>query len=122
MQLTLGASFHRPSRRRRRSGTDGPDRKEERNPPDHRRQEVHAIKVENIKKVKARFNRIVSDLPFEGSVIITKNGRPCAVLMPITKDTDLEILALSQNKRFWKLYDAAFEKANEEGWTPLDDV
>lgn len=80
------------------------------------------MKVENIKEVKARFNRIVSDLPFEGSVIITKNGRPCAVLMPITKDTDLEILALSQNKRFWNLYDAALEKANREGWTPLDDV
>jgi prevent-host-death family protein len=80
------------------------------------------MKVENIKEVKARFNRIVSDLPIEGSVIITKNGRPCAVLMPITKDTDLDILALSHNKRFWSLYDAALEKANREGWTPLDDA
>ena len=42
--------------------------------------------------------------------------------MPITEDTDLEIVALSQNKRFWKLYDAALEKANEEGWTSLDKV
>jgi prevent-host-death family protein len=80
------------------------------------------MKVENIKEVKARFNRIVSDLPIEGSVIITKNGRPCAVLMPITKDTDLEILALSHNKRFWSLYDAALEKAHREGWTPLADA
>jgi prevent-host-death family protein len=80
------------------------------------------VKVENIKEVKARFNRIVSDLPSEGSVIITRNGRPCAVLMPITKDTDLEIVALSQNKRFWNLYDAAVEKANKEGWTPLDQT
>ena len=78
------------------------------------------MKVENIKEVKARFNRIVSELPTEGSVIITKNGRPCAVLMPITEDTDLEIVALSQNKRFWKLYDSAVEKADKEGWTPLD--
>ena len=80
------------------------------------------MKVENIKEVKARFNRIVSDLPIEGSVIITKNGRPCAVLMPITKDADLEILALSHNKRFWSLYDATLEKANREGWTPLADA
>jgi prevent-host-death family protein len=84
--------------------------------------EVHAVKIENIKKVKARFNRIVSELPASGSVIITKNGRPCAALMPITKDTDLEIVALSQNKRFWNLYDSAAEKANKEGWTPLDDA
>jgi len=80
------------------------------------------VKVENIKEVKARFNRIVSELPTEGSVIITKNGRPCALLMPMTKDTDLEIVALSQNKRFWKLYDSAVEKANKEGWTPLDEA
>ncbi len=80
------------------------------------------MKVENIKEVKARLNRIVSELPTEGSVIITRNGRPCAVLMPITKETDLEIVALSQNKRFWNLYDAAVEKANKEGWTPLEEA
>lgn len=80
------------------------------------------MKVENIKEVKARFNRIVRELPTEGSVIITKNGRPCALLMPMTKDTDLEVVALSQNKRFWKLYDSAVEKANKEGWTPLDEA
>ncbi|HEV2175054.1 MAG TPA: type II toxin-antitoxin system Phd/YefM family antitoxin [Nitrospira sp.] len=80
------------------------------------------MRVENIKEVKARFNRIVSELATEGSVVITRNGRPCAVLMPITEDTDLEIVALSQNKRFWKLYDAALEKANVEGWTSLDKV
>ncbi len=80
------------------------------------------MRVENIKEVKARFNRIVSELPTEGSVIITKNGRACAVLMPITKDTDLEVVALSQNKRFWSLYDSAVERSNKEGWTPLDDA
>jgi antitoxin (DNA-binding transcriptional repressor) of toxin-antitoxin stability system len=80
------------------------------------------MKIENIKAVKARFNRIVSDLPREGSMVITKNGKPCAVLMPITKDTDLEVVALSQNKRFWRLYDAAIEKANRKGWTPLDEA
>ena len=80
------------------------------------------MKVENIKEVKARFNRIVSELSTEGSLIITKNGRPCALLMPITKDTDLEVVALSQNKRFWNLYDAALAKANKEGWTLLDEA
>ena len=80
------------------------------------------MKIQNIKEVKARFNRIVSDLPRDGSMVITKNGKPCAVLMPITKDTDLEVLALSQNKRFWRMYDAAIEKANKKGWTPLEDA
>ncbi len=80
------------------------------------------MKIQNIKEVKARFNRIVSNLPREGSTIITRNGRPCAVLMPITKDTDLEVVALSQNKRFWRLYDAAIAQANKKGWIPLDEA
>ena len=80
------------------------------------------MKIENIKAVKARFNRIVSELSRDGSMVITKNGKPCAVLMPITKDTDLEIVALSQNKRFWQLYDSAIERANKKGWTPLDEA
>ncbi|MGD0075010.1 MAG: type II toxin-antitoxin system Phd/YefM family antitoxin [Candidatus Binataceae bacterium] len=80
------------------------------------------MKIESIKQVKARFNRIVSELPTEGSVVITRNGQPCAVLMPITEDTDLEVVALSQNKRFWKLYDAAADKADREGWTALDEI
>ena len=55
-------------------------------------------------------------------VVITKNGRPCAVLMPVTEDTDLEIVAISQNKRFWEVYDRAASRAQEEGWTSLDDL
>jgi prevent-host-death family protein len=80
------------------------------------------MKIEAIREVKARLNEIVAKLPKEGSVVITRNGRPCAVLMPVTEDTDLEVVALSQNKRFWKLFDAAHERAEREGWTPLEDL
>ena len=47
-------------------------------------------------------------------MIITKTGRPCAVLMPVTEDTDLEILALSQSKRFWAAYDRALRRAKKK--------
>ena len=80
------------------------------------------MKIESIREVKANLNKIVSALPEEGSVVITKNGRPCAVLMPVTEDTDLEIVALSQNKRFWRAYDQALRRAEKDGWTSLDDV
>jgi prevent-host-death family protein len=80
------------------------------------------MKIEAIRQVKAHLNEIVSNLSEEGSVIITRNGRPCAVLMPVTEDTDLEAIALAQNKRFWKLVDAAYERAEREGWTRLEDV
>ncbi|HEX9636684.1 MAG TPA: type II toxin-antitoxin system prevent-host-death family antitoxin [Acidobacteriota bacterium] len=80
------------------------------------------MRIEPIRAVKARLNEFVSELPTGGSVIITKNGRPCAVLMPITDDTDLEAVALAQNKKFWTLYDRAFERGEREGWTRLDQV
>lgn len=80
------------------------------------------MKIQNIREVKAKLNQIVNDLPREGSVIITKNGRPCAVLMPVTEDTDLEVLALSQSRRFWTLYDDAVARADAEGWQSLDDI
>ncbi len=80
------------------------------------------MRIENIREVKTNLNRIVGTLPLEGSVVITKNGRPCAVLMPVTEDTDLEVIALSHNKRFWQLYDAAVRRAEKSGWTGLDDV
>jgi hypothetical protein len=43
-------------------------------------------------------------------------------LMPITEDTDLEVLALSQNKQFWKIIDAAIARGAREGLTDLADL
>jgi prevent-host-death family protein len=80
------------------------------------------MKVESIREVKTRFSRYVKELPKSGSVLITKNGRPCAALIPVTEDTDLEALALSQNKRFWKIIDRAIERGRKEGYTDLEDL
>jgi len=80
------------------------------------------VKVENIREVKTRFSRYIKELPKSGSVLITRNGRPCAALVPVTEDTDLEALALSQNKRFWKLIDQAVARGKEEGLVDLADL
>lgn len=80
------------------------------------------MRIENIREVKAKLSQIVSELPSEGSLVITKNGRPCAVLMPVTEETDLEVVALSQNRGFWKLFDHALENAEQHGWTPLEEL
>jgi hypothetical protein len=40
----------------------------------------------------------------------------------VTKDTDLEVLALSQNKRFWKIIDDAIERGKKEGYVDLADL
>jgi antitoxin (DNA-binding transcriptional repressor) of toxin-antitoxin stability system len=78
------------------------------------------MKIENIREVKTRFSRYVKELPKSGSVVITRNRRPCAALIPITEDTDLEVLALSRSRRFWRLIDDAIERGSKEGWTDLE--
>ena len=80
------------------------------------------MKVESIREVKTRFSHYIKELPRTGSVLITKNGRPCAALMPVTEDTDLETLALSQNKRFWKIIDDAVARGKKEGYVDLEDL
>jgi prevent-host-death family protein len=80
------------------------------------------MKIGNIREVRTRFSRYISELPKSGSVLITKNGRPCAALVPVTEDTDLEVLALSQNKRFWKLIDTEIERGKKEGFTDLENL
>jgi len=43
------------------------------------------MKIESLREVKVKPSKIVKDLPSERSVVITKNGRPYAVLVPVTE-------------------------------------
>ena len=80
------------------------------------------MKIESIREVKAKLNQVVADLPETGSVIITRNGKACAVLVPFTEETDIEALILSQNKRFWELFDKSVRSGDQRGWTSLKDL
>ena len=80
------------------------------------------MRIESLREVKAKLSKIVRDLPSDKSVVITKNGRPCAVLFPVTKETDLESLLLAQNKDFWRMFDRAHKEGVKKGFTRLDEV
>ena len=80
------------------------------------------MKIESIRAVKANLSKIVGTLPEEGSVVITKNGRPCAVLLPVTEETDLETMLLAQRKDFWQLLDRAHKEGEKKGFTRLEDL
>ena len=77
------------------------------------------MRIESLREVKAKLSKIVRDLPSDRSVVITKNGRPCAVLLPVTKETDLESLLLAQNKDFWRMFDRAHKEGEKKGFTSL---
>ncbi len=63
------------------------------------------MKAESLREVKNNLSRVIEELPETGAVLITKNGRTRAVLLPVDEDTDLESLVLSQSKRLWELID-----------------
>ena len=63
------------------------------------------MKIESLREVKNNLSSVIEELPKTGSVLITKNGKARAVLLPVDDDTDLESLLLSQNKRLWELID-----------------
>jgi prevent-host-death family protein len=73
------------------------------------------MKIESLRDVKANLSKIVKKLPSDRSVVITKNGRPCAVLFPVTEDTDIESMVLAQNKEFWQLMDRAHKEGEKNG-------
>ena len=80
------------------------------------------MKIEGLREVKAKLSQIISDLPSYKSVIITKNGRPCAVLLPVTEKTDLESMLLAQRSEFWELFDRAHAEGEAKGFTKLEDL
>ena len=63
------------------------------------------MKIESLREVKNTSAKRA--LSRTGPVIVTKNGRSAALLLPIDEDTDLETLILSNSRRFWKLFDRA---------------
>ena len=65
------------------------------------------MKIESLREVKANLSKIVKELSSEKSVVITKNGRPCAVLFPVTEETDLE---------------SAHKEGEKKGFTRLEDL
>jgi prevent-host-death family protein len=65
------------------------------------------MRIESLRDVKNNFSEVVEGLPRTGPVVVTKNGKSAALLIPIDENTDLETLVLSNSPRFWELFDRA---------------
>jgi prevent-host-death family protein len=65
------------------------------------------MKIESLREVKNNFSEVIEALPKTGPVVVTKNGKSAALLIPIDEETDLETLILSNSPRFWNLFDRA---------------
>lgn len=80
------------------------------------------MKTESLREVKNNLSRVIEELPKTGAVLITKNGRTRAVLLPVDEDTDLESLLLSQSKRLWELIDGSIRGGGKKGLTRFEDL
>ena len=58
------------------------------------------MKIASVADVKARLNAYLDECESKGPVIITRNGKPVAVLLSPANDDDLENLVLSRSPRF----------------------
>ena len=76
------------------------------------------MKIESLREVKNNFSAVIEALPKTGPVVVTRNGKSAALLIPIDEDTDLETLLLSNSKRFWELFDHATYRKR----TPMEEL
>jgi prevent-host-death family protein len=56
------------------------------------------MKIESLREVKNNFSEVIEALPKTGPVVVTKNGRSAALLLPIDEDT----VQLQGNERRWR--------------------
>ena len=74
------------------------------------------MKIASIADVKAHFSNYVKASQ-EELVVITRNGKPTAVLLPIEDEDELERLVLTYSKRFQAILAEAREQIKTTGGT-----
>jgi len=77
------------------------------------------MKTQSLREVKNNLSRVIEELPETGAVLITKNGVTRAVLIPVDEETDVETIVLSQNRRFWELFESSVRSVKRRGLMPL---
>lgn len=71
--------------------------------------------------VKARFSAYINQLQ-TSPVIVTKNGKPVAVMIGISDEDDLERILLAVSPKFQALLDKAEKRIQEIGGISHDDL
>jgi len=78
------------------------------------------MKIASVADVKANLSAYIKASTDE-LVVITKNGKPVAVLLPMEDDDELERLALAYSRRFQTILHEARKQIRATGGIPHDD-
>jgi prevent-host-death family protein len=77
------------------------------------------MKIASVADVKANLSAYIK-ASNEELVVITKNGKPVAVLLPMEDDAELERLTLAYSRRFQSLIQQARDQIQEGEGIPHD--
>ena len=78
------------------------------------------MKIAPVAEVKAQLSHFLDEAQ-ESPVVVTRNGRPVAVITGVTDADDLERLVLAHTPRFRRLLDASERRIAETGGIPHDE-
>ena len=70
------------------------------------------IKIAPVAEVKARLSAYLKASE-EGPVIVTRNGKPVAALIPVRDEAELERLILAYSSRFQRILQVARQQIGE---------
>jgi len=75
------------------------------------------MKIASVADVKARLSDYLKESR-QGPVIVTRNGKPVAVLLAVTDEDELERLVLAYSPKFQAILQASREEIDKMGGIP----
>ena len=78
------------------------------------------MKIAPVAEVKAKFSAYLKASE-KGAVIVTRKGKPVAVLLSLTADEDVERLVLANSPKFQSLLDVARRQIREGKGIPHEE-
>src|SRR5712692_1462496 len=72
------------------------------------------MKIASVADVKARLSAYLKESQ-EGPVIVTRNGKPVAVLLAVTDEDELERLVLAHSPKFQAILEKSRRQIEEKG-------
>jgi len=78
------------------------------------------MKIAPVADVKARFSAYLKESE-EGPVVVTRNGKPVAVLISMEDEEELERIILAYSPKFQSLLEKSRKQIQEKGGIPHQD-
>lgn len=79
------------------------------------------MRIAPVSEIKARFSDFLKKSQREGPVVITKNGKPVALLLSVTNEDELEHLLMAHSPRLQAILNKSREQIQAGMGIPADE-